>query len=147
MIDKDVRIIKRGFYGNTRTPTTHPLLDLFPADGEWTETEYYFVSERGKFVELSNGKLEFPPMPTEFHQLIAARLFAVLFAFVAQYKLGQVRFALSPFNFGKAKCASRTSSSCLTSTQIESRNIGACLIWLSRSFLRTMSVGIELSKK
>ncbi|MEK7441342.1 MAG: Uma2 family endonuclease [Chloroflexota bacterium] len=84
-------------------PTTHPLLDLFPADGEWTETEYYFVSERGKFVELSNGKLEFPPMPTEFHQLIAARLFAVLFAFVAQYKLGQVRFAPLPVQLWQGK--------------------------------------------
>jgi Uma2 family endonuclease len=84
-------------------PTTHPLLDLFPSDGEWTETEYYFVSERGKFVELSNGKLEFPPMPTEFHQLIAARLFAALFAFVTQHKLGQVRFAPLPVKLWQGK--------------------------------------------
>ncbi|MBI5348688.1 MAG: Uma2 family endonuclease [Chloroflexi bacterium] len=84
-------------------PTTHPLLDLFPSDGEWTETEYYFVSERGKFVELSNGKLEFPPMPTEIHQLILMRLSTALFLFVTQYKMGQIRVAPLPVQLWQGK--------------------------------------------
>ena len=87
-----------------REPTITPtIVDLLPAPGEWTEADYYFVSERGRLVELSDGKLEILPMPTEYHQLISLRLVAVLFAFVTQHKLGQVRFAPLPVRLWPGK--------------------------------------------
>jgi len=79
------------------------LLELLPGPGEWAEDEYYFVSDRGRFVELSNGNLEFPPMPTESHQLISLRLTTALFAFVAQHKLGQIRYAPLPVRLWPGK--------------------------------------------
>src|SRR3990172_6987304 len=79
------------------------LIELLPGPGEWAEGEYYFVSERGRFVELSDGNLEFPPTPTDHHQLILGRLHAVLFAFVSQHKLGQIRFAPLPVRLWPGK--------------------------------------------
>lgn len=71
-------------------------MELFPRPGEWTETDYFPLSEQGRIVELSDGNVEVSPMPTDFHQLILGRLFAVLFAFVNTHKLGHVRFAPLP---------------------------------------------------
>lgn len=79
------------------------LIELLPGPGEWAEGEYYFVSDRGRFVELSDGNLEFPPMPTDTHQLILGRLYVALFAFVSQHKLGQVRFAPLPVRLWPGK--------------------------------------------
>lgn len=72
------------------------LVDLFPAPGQWTEAEYYPLSERGRIVELSNGHVEVSPMPTYYHQLILMRLLFGLYAFVNQHKLGQVCIAPLP---------------------------------------------------
>ncbi len=79
------------------------LIELLPGPGEWAEGEYYFVSDRGRFVELSDGNLEFPPMPTEYHQLIVTRLVALLYAFVSQRKLGHVRVAPLPVRLWPGK--------------------------------------------
>lgn len=79
------------------------LIELLPGPGEWAEGEYYFVSDRGRFVELSDGNLEFPPMPTDTHQLILGRLYAALFAFASQHKLGQIRFAPLPVRLWPGK--------------------------------------------
>ena len=79
------------------------LIELLPGPGEWAEGEYYFVSDRGRFVELSDGNLEFPPMPTESHQLISLRLVMALVAFVTEHKLGQVRFAPLPVRLWPGK--------------------------------------------
>jgi len=79
------------------------LIELLPGPGEWAEGEYYFVSDRGRFVELSDGNLEFPPMPTDTHQLILGRLYAALLAFVTHHKLGQIRFAPLPVRLWPGK--------------------------------------------
>jgi len=84
-------------------PITRTVLDLLPADGEWTEAEYYFFSERGGIVELSNGRLEIGPMPTEFHQLLIMRLSTALYLFVLQSKLGHVRVAPLPVRLWPGK--------------------------------------------
>ncbi len=87
-----------------REPTIVPtILDILPAPGEWSEADYFFVSERGHLVELSEGHLEILPMPTDFHQLILGRLFIALFAFVSQKKLGQVRVAPLPVRLWPGK--------------------------------------------
>jgi Uma2 family endonuclease len=84
-------------------PITRTVLDLLPADGEWTEVEYHFFSERGGIVELSDGHLEIAPLLTERHQLISARLSVALFMFVTQHKLGQVRCAPLPVRLWPGK--------------------------------------------
>lgn len=50
------------------------LATLFPAQGEWTE-EDYFRLETGRLVELVNRCLEVLPLPTWLHQRIVAWLF------------------------------------------------------------------------
>ena len=71
---------------------TSVLLELFPAPGEWTEVDYFPLSERGRLVELSDGQVEVIELPTDFHQLILLRLSFALHAFVSAAKLGHVLF-------------------------------------------------------
>lgn len=42
---------------------------LFPAQGEWTESDF-FALHSNRMIELVNGTLEVLPMPTWLHQLI-----------------------------------------------------------------------------
>ena len=84
-------------------PIARTVVDLLPADGEWTEAAYYFFSERGGIVELSNGRLEIGPMPNEIHQLILMRLSTALYLFVLQHNLGQVRVAPLPVRLWPGK--------------------------------------------
>ena len=75
-----------------RRRPTHEIVDLFPAQGDWTEEEYLAL-DTNRLVELSDGKLEALPMPRPYHQLVLGRLFAALFAFVTSQRLGQALFA------------------------------------------------------
>jgi hypothetical protein len=52
--------------------TSSALMELFPAGGEWTEADYFPLSERGRLV--SEGEIEVIELPTDFHQLILLRL-------------------------------------------------------------------------
>ena len=79
------------------------ILELFPRPGEWTEADYFPLSDRGRLVELSNGDVEVLPVPTDFHQLVLLRLATSLFTFVALHKLGQVRFAPLPVRLWAGK--------------------------------------------
>ena len=85
-----------------RLRPTHEIVDLFPAQGDWTEEEYLAL-DTNRLVELSDGKLEVLPMPSDFHQLIVMRLAAALFAFVTAQRLGQVRFAPLRIRLGAGK--------------------------------------------
>jgi len=71
-------------------PQILTLVDIFPAPGDWTESEYLQLSDRNLIVELSEGHLEIQPMPTSFHQIIVTRLTALLYIFATQAKLGIV---------------------------------------------------------
>ena len=50
---------------------TWEIVDLFPWQGSWTESEYLQI-ETNKLVEFNNGVLEILPMPTTLHQAISA---------------------------------------------------------------------------
>lgn len=91
--------------GNRMTPhaTSSALMELFPARGEWTEADYFPLSERGRLVELSDGEVEVIELPTEFHQLILLRLSVALHMFVMSAKLGHVRFAPLPVRLWPGK--------------------------------------------
>ena len=53
------------------------LATLFPDQGQWSELEYLNL-KTNRLIKLNDGKLEFPPMPTELHQLIAYYLCSLL---------------------------------------------------------------------
>jgi Uma2 family endonuclease len=79
------------------------VLELLPAPGEWTELDYYPLSEQGRLVELSAGNIEVLPLPTDFHQLIILRLCLAIHTFVTPKGLGQVRFAPLPVRLWSGK--------------------------------------------
>jgi Uma2 family endonuclease len=79
------------------------LLELLPAAGEWTEADYFPLSERGRLVELSDGEIEVVELPTDFHQLILLRLCFAVHAYVSASRLGQVRFAPLPVRLWPGK--------------------------------------------
>jgi Uma2 family endonuclease len=68
---------------------TWEIARLFPAQGEWSEEEY-FALPTNHFIEYSDGFLEFLPMPTIFHQLILQFLYRELDSFIVSNKLGIV---------------------------------------------------------
>ncbi len=61
---------------STEIPKSQPgdptweIATLFPLQGQWSEQEYLSINTN-RLIELSDGQLEFLPMPTELHQLIA----------------------------------------------------------------------------
>jgi Uma2 family endonuclease len=79
------------------------LMELFPAPGEWTEADYYPLSEQGRLIELSDGTIEVIELPTDFHQLILLRLTIALHAVISAGRLGQVRFAPLPVRLWAGK--------------------------------------------
>src|SRR6516225_2804569 len=49
---------------------TWDIARLFPAQGDWSESEYLALATN-QLIELTDGALDFLPMPTIFHQRIA----------------------------------------------------------------------------
>jgi Uma2 family endonuclease len=69
------------------------IAELLPAQGEWSEEDYlWLTSHTNRLIELSNGRLEVLPMPTDKHQTILFYLSQVFFA-IAQSIGGKVLFA------------------------------------------------------
>ncbi len=65
---------------------------LFPPQGLWDDEDYLLLPTN-RLVELADGDVEFPPMPTDSHQDVVAVLFKLFDAFVAARGLGKVQFA------------------------------------------------------
>ncbi len=85
---------------------TWEIAYLFPAQGAWTEHDYLAldgVCDGVPRVELSNGRLEVLPMPTQTHQLILAFLFQLLTAFVHIHAPGMVLFSGMKVRLKKAQ--------------------------------------------
>jgi Uma2 family endonuclease len=58
-----------------------PLLEILPAQGDWDDDAYLWITDRARrLIELTDGELEFLPMPTHKHQAI---LKALLYLFDA----------------------------------------------------------------
>src|SRR5207237_10469473 len=53
---------------------TWEVARFYPLQGEWTEADYLALPTN-QLVELSDGRLEFLPMPKHFHQMIVAFLY------------------------------------------------------------------------
>jgi Uma2 family endonuclease len=85
-----------------RGEPTWEMARFYPAQGEWTESEYLAL-ETNQLIELSDGLLEFLPMPTILHQLIVDFLHNLLQAFVAIHASGLVLFAPLPVRLWAGK--------------------------------------------
>lgn len=92
----------REFPRSKRGDPTWEVVQLYPRQGEWSEFEYLAL-ESSRFVELSDGCLEFLPMPLPFHQLIVKFLLNLLDAFVTAHAAGLVLFAPSPVRLWPGK--------------------------------------------
>lgn len=75
---------------------------LFPEQGNWSEAEYLAL-DTNHLVELSDGCLEFLPMPTRLHQLMTAFLHECLKKHVAAHAKGDVLFAALPVRLWPGK--------------------------------------------
>jgi Uma2 family endonuclease len=70
---------------------------IFPRQGEWTESEYLLLSDiTNHIIELTNGRLIIPEMPTDYHQNVLGNLFVAIYLFVKSKGLGQVRTSALP---------------------------------------------------
>lgn len=73
---------------------------LFPAQGEWTEEDYFALPDNTRF-ELADGRLERLPMPTTSHHRIVAFLYRLLLNFVGRrYPGAEALFASLPIRLG-----------------------------------------------
>lgn len=69
---------------------------LFPNQGRWSEDDYFRL-EADRYVELANGSIEFPPMPTLYHAAIAFWFANQLTKCLEVAKIGQAFLAPVPF--------------------------------------------------
>jgi Uma2 family endonuclease len=72
------------------------VAELFPRQGQWRAHHYFALPEVNRIVELSQGELIIPAMPTNFHQAILDALYAAMRAFVHTRRLGVIRFSSLP---------------------------------------------------
>src|SRR6476620_9564742 len=78
----------------SRQPSwTREVAWLFPRQGQWTEADYLSLPETNRIVELSDGKLVIPELPTDPHQYAVGEIFAAIRTFIRERGLGHVRFA------------------------------------------------------
>jgi Uma2 family endonuclease len=80
------------YYLDGGTPTWE-VAYLFPPQGTWTEDDFWALDglyEGVPRVELSNGRLEVLPVPTEIHQLILVSFMNLLGAFTSAHAPGIV---------------------------------------------------------
>lgn len=69
------------------------IAELLPEQGEWSEEDYLWLTNHtNRLIELSNGRIEVLPMPTERHQAMLKYLFLAFFTFVER-RGGTVFFA------------------------------------------------------
>jgi Uma2 family endonuclease len=85
-----------------RGDPTWEVAYFFPRQGEWTEREYLALNTNW-FIELTQGCLEFPPMPTAAHHLIVGFLIKPLSDFVTTRGLGVAVFGPLPVRLWKGK--------------------------------------------
>lgn len=82
---------RRGGGGRARRSTE--IVDLFPRQGQWTEADYLALPETNRIVELSEGRVVMPDMPTTSHQRAVGKLFRLMSDYVEAEHLGEVSVA------------------------------------------------------
>jgi Uma2 family endonuclease len=82
---------------------SYVVAELFPTKGEWTETDYWPLAERNRILELSNGELIVPPMPTTIHQNIVGNIYVALRIYLKATRAGRVAIAPLPVRLWEGK--------------------------------------------
>ncbi len=82
---------------------TYEVAELFPPRGQWTETDYWPLAEHNRIIELSEGELILPPMPTTEHQDIVGAIYILVRAFVRAHNLGRVGLSPLPLRLWEGK--------------------------------------------
>jgi Uma2 family endonuclease len=72
---------------------TTEIARLFPPQGQWTEADFLSLPETNHIVELSNGKVVMPDMPTTTHQRAVTKLLRLMSAHAEANDLGEVSVA------------------------------------------------------
>ena len=73
-----------------RSRRSTEILELFPRQGQWTEADYLALPETNRIIELSEGKVVIPDMPTTSHQRVVGKLFRLMSDYVEAQDLGEV---------------------------------------------------------
>lgn len=79
------------------------LLELFPPQGQWTEADYFSLPETNRIVELSEGRVVIPEMPSTSHQRTVGKLFRLISDYVETKGLGEVCIAPLPVRLWPGK--------------------------------------------
>jgi Uma2 family endonuclease len=80
------------------------IAELFPQQGQWSDEDYLVLNRlTNHFVELSDGSVEVPAMPTISHQRIVICLQQLLAAFVDPRRLGEVVTSPYPVRLWEGK--------------------------------------------
>jgi Uma2 family endonuclease len=82
---------------------TREVALLFPRQGEWTERDYWALPESKRIIELSEGRLVVPDMPTTEHQDIVLNIYVALRAYIRANKLGKVSVSPLPVRLWEGK--------------------------------------------
>ena len=82
---------------------TVEIAQIFPAQGEWTEWEYFLLPDTSRIIELSDGELIMSPPATDTHQRVLDNLYTPLRSFVRENDLGILRFAPMPVRLWPGK--------------------------------------------
>ncbi len=82
---------------------TREVALLFPRQGEWTEHDYWALPERSRIIELSEGRLIVPPMPTTEHQDIVGNIYFALRTHMQAHKSGKVSISPLPVRLWEGK--------------------------------------------
>lgn len=73
-----------------RSRRSTEIVDLFPRQGQWTEADYLALPETNRIIELSEGKVVMPDMPTTSHQRVVGKLFRLMSDHAEARDLGEV---------------------------------------------------------
>jgi Uma2 family endonuclease len=95
-------VLKRSSHTPKPPRLTLAVAKLFPAPGDWSEDEYLALPGN-RIVELSDGKLVVPDLPSDPHQYAVFEFAVALRAFVKAGGLGQVRTVPLPVRLGAGK--------------------------------------------
>ena len=77
-------------YRTARPRKSTEIVDLFPRQGEWTEPDYFTLPETNRIIELSEGRVVIPDMPTIAHQRVVGKLFRLMSDYDEAQGLGEV---------------------------------------------------------
>lgn len=69
------------------------IAQLWPPQGQWTESDYFNLPDTNRLVELSEGEILLMAPPSFTHQIVLDNLHSALKSYVRKHRLGRTAFA------------------------------------------------------